>query len=140
MSRTLVIQGASIDQDLRSRSQAASSSAQADTARNTSRKRPAAAQSSYPTVPQPGPEASSSSSSRMPAEEQEEHQFFKHRVPAAPMAASYGPTEQAEAKRQANKEAALTWLDKAKAAAASKEWAAAVGVPPLLRCNCTWIQ
>lgn len=41
-------------------------------------------------------------------------------------AASYGPTELAEAKRQANKEAALTWLDKAKAAAASKDWATAV--------------
>ena len=41
-------------------------------------------------------------------------------------AASYGPTELAEAKRQANKEAAPTWLDKAKAAAASKDWATAV--------------
>lgn len=44
----------------------------------------------------------------------------------APTPASYGPAEQAEAKRQANKEAALTWLDKARAAAASKDWTAAV--------------
>lgn len=43
-----------------------------------------------------------------------------------PAPASYGPAEQAEAKRQANKEAALTWLDKARAAAANKDWTAAV--------------
>lgn len=50
----------------------------------------------------------------------------------APAPASYGPAEQAEAKRQANKEAALTWLDKARAAAASKDWTAAVSELPSL--------
>ncbi|DBA91791.1 TPA: hypothetical protein ACH3X1_003378 [Trebouxia sp. C0004] len=42
------------------------------------------------------------------------------------IAANYGPEEQAEAKRQANKEAALAWMDKAQAAALTKNWSAAV--------------
>ena len=63
-------------------------------------------------------------------QEEQQHQFFQQlHGQRAPTPANYGPAEQAEAKRQANKEAALTWLDKAKAAAANKDWTAAVSDP-----------
>lgn len=103
----------------------ASSQYFADSSRSNGRKRTAAAQSGYAAGFQADYASDSSNSS---VKQGQEHKpFFQHGQRAqVPVAASYGPEEQAEAKRQANKEAALTWLDRAKAAAASRDWTAAV--------------
>ena len=50
----------------------------------------------------------------------------QHPRPQAPLAANYGHEEQAEAKRQAKKEAALAWLDKARTASHAKNYSVAV--------------
>ena len=73
-------------------------------------------------------------SQQQPAQQRQQQQQQLHQQPyqpqqqqaQAPVAASYGPEEQAEAKRQAKKEAALAWLDKAKAAAKFRSWESAV--------------
>ncbi|KAL3150634.1 hypothetical protein ABBQ32_000437 [Trebouxia sp. C0010 RCD-2024] len=104
---------------------------QPDTARSGNRKRSAAAWPSDATASQDdqGTSGNETLDQKQEQQEQQQQQFFQgvrgQRV-QLPTPASYGPAEQAEAKRQANKEAALTWLDKAKAAAASKDWNAAV--------------
>ena len=102
------------------------SRAQADAARSSDRQQSAAAWPNSTTSSRADQDTSGSETSE---QKEPQHQFFQEqqgqRAPA-PTSASYGPAEQAEAKRQANKEAALTWLDKAKAAASNKDWLAAV--------------
>lgn len=110
---------------------ATSSRPQAGAARSSSRQQPAAAWPSYTTSSWADKDTNGSETSEQEQEGQQ-HQFFQQmhgQRAQATTSASYGPAEQAEAKRQANKEAALTWLDKAKAAAANKDWTAAVSDP-----------
>lgn len=99
----------------------------ADTARNSNRKRSASA---WPTSATGSHDDQDTSGSETFEQEQQQQQQFFQELPGKkvhpPAPASYGPAEQAEAKRQANKEAALTWLDKAKAAAVKQDWTAAV--------------
>ncbi|KAL3137777.1 hypothetical protein ABBQ38_005037 [Trebouxia sp. C0009 RCD-2024] len=103
---------------------------QADTARSGNRKRSAVAWPGAATSSQDDQGTSDTETLDHKQEQQEQQQQQLQGVRGQrvhpPTPASYGPAEQAEAKRQANKEAALTWLDKAKAAAASKDWNAAV--------------
>lgn len=106
-----------------------SSWAQAAAAHSSGRQRSSAAWPTSPISSRADQEPSSSEASEQEQEEQQ-HQFLQQlHGQRPPTPASYGPAEQAEAKRQANKEAALTWLDKAKAAAANKDWTAAVSDP-----------
>ena len=100
---------------------------QADTARSGNRKRSAPAWPSDPggSRNDPGTSGSEGIDDKQEQQQQSSRGVHGQRV-QPPTPASYGPAEQAEAKRQANKEAALTWLDKAKAAAAQKDWNAAV--------------
>lgn len=112
---------------------ATSSLPHVNAARSGGRQRSAAAWTSSATGSQADQDTSGSETSGQ--EQEQQHQFFQElhgERTQAPTPASYGPAEQAEAKRQANKEAALTWLDKAKAAAANKDWTAAVSVLALL--------
>ena len=75
---------------------------------------------------QPSPAPSAQAHQDTNGSETSEQEQQQGQWAPAPTPASYGPAEQAEAKRQANKEAALTWLDKARAAAANKDYTAAV--------------
>ncbi len=88
-------------------------SSQPEQLRRRGKKRPAAQQPSNHALPQ-----ARSANVSQPQQQQQQSQ--------GPVAANYGPEEQAEAKRQANKEAALAWMDKARAAALTKDWSAAV--------------
>lgn len=104
---------------------------QADAARSSDRQQSSAASPNSATSSHTDQDTSGSEASE---QKEQQHQFFQEqqgqRAPAPTSASySYGPAEQAEAKRQANKEAALTWLDKAKAAASNKDWTAAVSHP-----------
>ena len=108
----------------------ASSQLQADAARSKSRQQPAAAWPNYARSSRVDQDSSSRTSEQ--DQEEQQHKVFQElhgQRAQATTSASYGPAEQAEAKRQANKEAALAWLDKAKAAAANKDWTAAVSDP-----------
>ena len=87
-------------------------SSQPEQLRRRGKKRPAAQQPSNDAVPQAW-----SANISQPQQQQQSQ---------GPVAANYGPEQQAEAKRQANKEAALAWMDKARAAALTKDWSAAV--------------
>ena len=89
-------------------------SSQPEQLRRRGKKRPAAQQPSNHAVPQ-------ARSANVSQPQQQQQQQFQ-----GPVAANYGPEQQAEAKRQANKEAALAWMDKARAAALTKDWSAAV--------------
>lgn len=121
---------------------------QADTARSGNRKRSAVAWPGAATSSQDDQGTSDTETLDHKQEQQEQQQQQLQGVRGQrvhpPTPASYGPAEQAEAKRQANKEAALTWLDKAKAAAASKDWNAAVSAflqilqSSLPRCSPNW--
>ncbi len=88
-------------------------SSQPEQLRRRGKKRPAAQQPSNHALPQ-----ARSANVSQPQQQQQQSQ--------GPVAANYGPEQQAEAKRQANKEAALAWMDKARAAALTKDWSAAV--------------
>lgn len=90
-------------------------SSQPEQLRRRGKKRPAAQHPSNHTLPQ-----ARSANVSQPQQQQQQQQS------QGPVAANYGPEEQAEAKRQANKEAALAWMDKARAAALAKDWSAAV--------------
>ncbi len=108
-------QGPAQSQNLSSSSQGAQTqSSQPEQLRRQGKKRPAAQQPSNHALPQ----ARSANVSQPQQPQQQQSQ--------GPVAANYGPEEQAEAKRQANKEAALAWMDKARAAALTKDWSAAV--------------
>ncbi len=91
-------------------------SSQPEQLRKRGKKRPAAQQPSNHALPQ-------ARSANVPKSQQQQQQQQQSQ---GPIAANYGPEEQAEAKRQANKEAALAWMDKARAAALTKDWSAAV--------------
>jgi len=90
-------------------------SSQPEQLRRRGKKRPAAQQPSNHALPQ-----ARSANVFQPQQQQQQQQS------QGPVAANYGPEQQAEAKRQANKEAALAWMDKAQAAALAKDWSAAV--------------
>ncbi|DBA93157.1 TPA: hypothetical protein ACH3X2_003466 [Trebouxia sp. C0005] len=90
-------------------------SSQPEQLRRRGKKRPAAQQPSNHALPQ-----GRSACASQPQQQQQQQQS------QGPVAANYGPEQQAEAKRQASKEAALAWMDKARAAALTKDWFAAV--------------
>ncbi len=98
-------------------------SLQPEQLRRRGKKRPAAQQPSNHTLPQ-----ARSANASQPQHQQQQSQ--------GAVAANYGPEEQAEAKRQANKEAALAWMDKARAAAVTKDWSAAVSCHSCHRACC----
>ena len=100
-----------------------SSSSQAEQPVRRGTKRPASPQASS----QPTSQAAFATASEPQQQQQQQQQ-----PPEKPVAANYGPEEQAEAKRQANKEAAAAWMDRARAAADTRDWSAAVSSAPLL--------